>query len=443
MPFTPYSQVAGDSKGTAKDFTPYSEVANSKPHAPASLSASQYILNAITGVQNLSQGAAKGSIKGLTESLGGMQELGGSIESTLDKITGTKNDPLTEGAKEGASISEEAAQDPRLQGTNKTQKAGEVIGQAADLAIPADAGAGDLIGDIASKSGQATEAAAKTGGDIAGKVKDMLGAAKAPKVDPVESALAPRLTPKVAEKEGASDPKGLLGTIQRTISDSTKKVADTVRELVPDFDKKKTFTEKANAVSDANEKEAENLKSKVAENNHPYTYKELNSTLKNLEKPELIKTGDATVQRLYDSARSKMLSLARKNGGDTSGLLQARKDFYTWVNKEYKNLWGSDNITAAREGIGAISREVNTFISDQLPEDSGFKQSLEHQSNLFDAEDVLREKAARGNPTKVGEIGSNAIDRFEKDHPFITSVAKTAAGTIAGGEALKQLGVIP
>jgi len=56
---------------------------------------------------------------------------------------------------------------------------------------------------------------------------------------------------------------------------------------------------------------------------------------------------------------------------------------------------------------------------------------------------VLREKAAKGAPKSAGEIGTNRIDRFKREHPGIIRVAEGAAGVAAGGELAKKLGIIP
>lgn len=500
MPFTPLTTVqksAAPTGATPPKTGGFTPITPGTKNAPAALSASSAILNAIHGVT--------GAYVGATTEVG--QKTAGAYEEGAADITGdldanakvqASSAPIGTKAKSeimaGANVAgdfaksvfapftgvigtfiDKASDNPELQKMAQSgpisallDKTGATSKKINDWAaanpnkakavsdffniagLVAGGGVGGDVADAARGTIDAgKEAAAGASDAIAGADKSIATgvqsmaaktkavaqaareAAAGPKVDPIEDALSPRLTAKVAEKEGGTAPKGVMGNIQRVISDSTKRIASTVKEMVPDFADKKTFTEKANAVQTANNSEAEALTQKVADNNHPYTYKELNATIRGLEKPELIKSGDATVQRLFDSARSKMLSLARESGGDMSGLLKARKDFYSWVNKEYKNLWGSDQITAAREGISTIAQGVNDFIAEGIDaaspgEGDAFRSSLKNQSTLFDAEDVLREKAARGAPGSQGEIGTNRFSRYGQNHPVQKGAAKAA-----------------
>lgn len=412
-----------------------------KNAAPA-LSASQYILNAMTMAKNqvtdAAHGAAQGAIRGGLEAAELPAQVGSGIEKALTKvIPGTKDFNTGDGGKS----LEAAAENPGLLPKNEGEKKGQIVGQAADvLAMGPRAIAEDVL-----KTGDVIGGAVKKISPIAAKVAEFV---RGPAVDPLEEALSPRLTAKVAEKEGGENPAGVVGKINRTVTDATKRLVTAVKNVGIDLTKFKTWTEKANVVGDANKSEAQYLTKMVEDHNHPYTFRELRSWLGKIGEPELIKSGDATVRGLYERARTKMLSLARDNGGDVSGLLQARKDFYSWANKEYKNLWGSETITTAREGIGAIANTVNGFIADAVDAaepgaGKDFRDSLRTQSDLFDAEDILNEKAARGAPAKQGEIGTNKVERFADTHPKTikaVGAAATAAGAgIVGGETIKHL----
>lgn len=222
----------------------------------------------------------------------------------------------------------------------------------------------------------------------------------------------------------------LKGEIKPVLGKAVDDVAETVSKSVPNFSKLKTFTDKLNATIEAVYKEADVLKQQVIASGKDilYPFKELNSRLKAIAKPIIIKS-DATLSKQFDLVREAALKIAQKNGGKISNLFDARKEFDDLVRQQFPNLYDRAN-APMKEAILSIRREMNDFIAEQLP-DVNFKESLLNQSRLFDAIDNLAPKA-------VSEIGTTRASRFVNKFPLTTAAAKGAAkfglaGLVGGG----------
>jgi len=94
-------------------------------------------------------------------------------------------------------------------------------------------------------------------------------------------------------------------------------------------------------------------------------------------------------------------------------------------------------LTPMRTAIKDIRTKWNDYVASQLPEDVAFKASLKKQNLMYDAVDILSEKAARGAPTKVGEIGTNRFGRFLQRNPKLKTAAKYAGAGAAGATGIK------
>lgn len=238
-----------------------------------------------------------------------------------------------------------------------------------------------------------------------------------------------------AEKYGLQQSL-LSGKITSTASPINRTIAETVTKYVPGFDKLKTFTEKLNSTREAAYKLADDLKQAVIQSGADkiYSFKELNSRLRNIVKPIAIRA-DTTLSRQFDMARNAAIKIAREKGGTISSLFDARKAFDDLVSKEFPNLYDRAN-APMRNAITAIRREMNDFVAEQLP-DVGFKESLQAQSHLWDAIGNIAPKA-------VDEIGTTRIGRFASNHPLVGGLIKTVGkGLVEGsgaGAAIRTLG---
>lgn len=154
-----------------------------------------------------------------------------------------------------------------------------------------------------------------------------------------------------------------------------------------------------------------------------YSYKELESALKNIEKPLLI-ASDLTLNRAYNRVIAKSMEIAKKKGGKVSNLLDVRRELDAFIKKQFPNLYRSEQLTPMRQAVRDIRETINDFTAKSLPDGAGFRESLRSQHLLLQAVENMAEQASKG-ATK--EIGTNAASRFGRKHPVIKGLVKGGA----------------
>lgn len=243
--------------------------------------------------------------------------------------------------------------------------------------------------------------------------------------------ITPKLTPTEKEAAAAAGRAKTTGSLFKKIEvepdAKTKEAAKVVSGIV---DKKKTFSENIISVRNALYKKAEDLKASIGKVNHPYTFKELRSKLSGVPKPISIKS-DKVLSKQFDLARDAFMDIAKKNGGDISGLLDARKEFDTLVEKEFPNLYDKEN-APMRNAITSMRNEVNDFIEESVPKNVEFKKSLREQSMMYHAIDNMATNAK-------DEIGTNIFNRFAKRNPKTATALGTAGALLAGEGIVKKV----
>lgn len=246
------------------------------------------------------------------------------------------------------------------------------------------------------------------------------------------------VTPKMSSKElqsaiksGKGKTSGMIKNVSIEPSEKIKKAADTVRDII---DPNKTLVENVNTVKTALSNEAENLKNQIIQKDHPYVFKQLQSRLNKVQKPISVKA-NTIWNKQFDLVKKAAIDIAKKQGGKVSSLLEARKIFDDLVEKEIPNLYSATE-TPMKEAVKKIRREMNEFISDNLPEGTGFKESLARQSSMYDAIDGMASKA-------VEEVGTNIITRVAKRNPVKAGLVKRGIETAGAGGILKGLGILP
>lgn len=248
-------------------------------------------------------------------------------------------------------------------------------------------------------------------------------------------AVMPRLTSKVASTIGKTNPTGIMGNISAVAPKRVQQVADAIKGV---FNPAKTLSENANNVMKAISTEAQTLKSTIMSQDHPYVFKELQSAFNKMDIPHFIKTSDSLVQKRAASIVSKFMEIAKSGDGKISSLLDARKAFDQWVEREYPRVFDESG-NAVNQLVSNVRNTANKFIADAVP-NAGVKASLQKQSLMYDAFDTLNEKAALGDIKSTGEIGTNRFSRWATNHPNIANLAK---GTLkVGGTALGLGGVL-
>ncbi len=232
-----------------------------------------------------------------------------------------------------------------------------------------------------------------------------------------------------AIKGGQALKSGILGDISLKPSTKTIRAAEAVAGIV---DPKKTLVENINLTREALAQEADMLKNNIALQDHPYTFKELQSKLNALETPISLKNDEI---KILGKVKKAAMDIAKRNGGTVSSLLDTRKDFDALIEKEFPTLYDRANATM-KNGILAVREGLNSFIEKNLPADVGFRKSLAKQTAMFNAIDGMATKAS-------GEIGTNTVGRTIQKHPVITGLLKSVGRTIGAGEILKNTGILP
>lgn len=153
-----------------------------------------------------------------------------------------------------------------------------------------------------------------------------------------------------------------------------------------------------NAVTKAVEKEAGALKTSLKENNFIFPKKEANSRL--ITQLDELKNTDTDIigdsERLADRIFDKAKVFINDSDGTGLGALQARQNFDRWViTKRPKAFEKQDAFNTA---VRSARNTINDFLAEKATK-TDVKRSLQRQSRLISAQDVLKIKAGRESAT--------------------------------------------
>lgn len=307
----------------------------------------------------------------------------------------------------------------------------EALGNIAMLgtAIPAgaDAATSDLAKAGLNKAETATQSvldAVKAKGDamVNGKTDAHTWDVIQPKLSATEQAQA--------VTEGRIVTKGVLGTVTQVPVGRDLEMIQAAKPYVVGVKNPiEAVSNMQNGIADEATKLSQGLESTGA----TYTQSQVKGALNKIEPPTMI-ASDQTLNKAYGLVKDKMVSLVG-SGGKLSDLLQARRNFDSFIQKQFPNLYNSDTLTPMRSAIKDIRSALNNVIDSRLPDGklpdgTSFKESLKKQSLLYDAID----NAA----AKVDKVGSNKVSRFVKAHPTAVKVGSAlTGGTVLGGAAAK------
>lgn len=240
-----------------------------------------------------------------------------------------------------------------------------------------------------------------------------------------------KIKPKKADP-ASLQPKGLFGKVTQVPTSADNEMIAAAKPYVAGA--KDGFEARANMKAGIAE-QGENLKQGLKDTKAIYSDSQVQGALNKIEPdPQIV--GDS--EKIYNKIKSKMMSYVGK-GGRLSDLLDARKNFDTYIDKYFPNLYSSDRLTPIKTGVLDMRRAVNDFINSRLPDGklpdgTSFKQSLKNQSQLYDAIDNIEDKLPKeGTPTtKLGK----ATEYLKKNKGKIATGAATVLGA---GEVAKHL----
>jgi hypothetical protein len=178
-------------------------------------------------------------------------------------------------------------------------------------------------------------------------------------------------------------------------------------------------------------KEGDSLVSHLKQNDSIFNVNQVNARLNKIEKPVAI-ASDTTLDRAYDLSRKKMMDLIQKNPKKLSGALQARKEFDSWVENQFGDLYKTEKWTPMRSAITGMRREINDFIAEALPDGSVLQKSLRNQSLMFEAIDNISEKAYK----EIGQSGFQKLTATIRKNPV--GAAAAAYGTYKAQDWLRK-----
>ena len=290
----------------------------------------------------------------------------------------------------------------------------------------------ELAADIKAVGNIAGAATMVGGGGVAKKF--VQGGVKKAMGKNVLKEIVSDIAPEVSAKAGAKTiaKQGLIktpitGTIKTVASKAEQNVAQIIADNVPGFSKLGTFAEKVNLTRKTAYDIADKLKQKVIKEgkNIIYPFKELESKMVALE-PSISIKADTVLQRQFNLAREAALKIAKDKGGTIDSLLDSRKAFDDLVAKQFPNLYDKAN-APMRDAITQMRRTMNKFIEEKLPKGTGYTDSLNVQTNLFNAIENMSPKA-------LNEVGTSRFSRYAAKHPLASGLIKkaTTAGIYTG-----------
>lgn len=237
-----------------------------------------------------------------------------------------------------------------------------------------------------------------------------------------EKFIADLITPELTKKEGinaiktgkVAESKGLFGA--RNITESIpnfEEIKSAVKEI-PGIKKGNTFLENHNLIEDAIGNTADELKTALKtqditavlnKSQWDKYLKGVKTTLK--ANPILVGDSEQTAARILDHFQT----LLPKGDITAIDLLEARQKLDKWI-KGFKGAGIFD--PKLENAISTVLRPIRQGANDLIAEiapDVKVKDLLRKQTNLFNASDVVAEKANKEAATKLGRIGNTRTGR--------------------------------
>lgn len=227
-----------------------------------------------------------------------------------------------------------------------------------------------------------------------------------------------------AIKQGRGVAPTLFGGLEINPSSFEKQVAETA---APYIDYSVSHVDNVANLNKGIETEAEALKAQIAGKDPIFNRNQLRKKLMDMEVGPQV-ASDPVIAKNQELAIDKYLEFLENEKNNISGALEARKKFDSWLLDNYPNLYTSERLSPLKQSFKNIRNGVNDFIAEKLP-DVAFKDSLKKQSLLYEARDVLAEKAVKDSGSK--------IKQFIKAHPTAAKVGKWAAAGAGGAGLLK------
>lgn len=221
--------------------------------------------------------------------------------------------------------------------------------------------------------------------------------------------------------------QGKLGTIKIAPSPREIEIANEVKGIIKSKKPLKNLEEINNEVT----RLADEVKEEVLKN--PSIYKadknEIKTILESAKNESGIVFGND--KPAYDAVINLMNSKIEKSGNTLSGLLEARKAFDSEIKSKFgQGIFGEAGDNARRNAIKDVRTKINDYISEKLPTDNVYKDSLKKQNLLLEASENVAQKTSK----LVDKTVLDRANSFIRANPALSlaGAGGLTAGVITG-----------
>lgn len=300
--------------------------------------------------------------------------------------------------------------------------AGANIGMVAPLAKVGKAGeaVGDLSKSTIGKAGTALEdaAAKQAAQEHTAFVQDLVMGA------PDKSSIKRMSKPGIfSGKEVAPSPDDL-------------RVIEAVKDL-PGVSKSVSLVENAQAIEQGIGKEAESLIAEVRKNPRALAKADIYGALEDaraavMDTPLL--ATNATMANTVDNLITNAKRILNDNPMTSEGVLNARKQFDAFVRRSRPKIFDQNFENAASVAQKEVRNTLNRIVIENNPS-AGVAESLGKQSAMYDALDVVGQKALQEPASKAAELFQSVNKLLPEGKKMSPGVAKAIGIGLVGGAA--------
>lgn len=321
-------------------------------------------------------------------------------------------------------------------GKKVTTKGAETFGKGAEATTKEIASTAGETGRALQESAKASEQAAKEK-----FVNDLI------QKEETQASKTANIKQQGKVKEG-----GFISPRETTLSPYEKELAQTVHE-VPGIDSSKSILENKDLIHEHIGTLAEELKTQLKDQPSFFSPSEFKGFMKTVT--DKIK-GNSFLSSAAVKQANKFLSdfegFVKKNGYTPEGLLEARKDFDTFIRENKPKTFNPDRTDALTTVLKEIRSGGNEFLAKKAP-NIQVKELLRKQANLYQVIDRIAPKAAKEAKTGLGRMlqktglgkarsqlggiaGLEALDVMSHLVPGLATTVAKAGGAILGTKLL-------
>lgn len=196
---------------------------------------------------------------------------------------------------------------------------------------------------------------------------------------------------------------------------------------IPGVSKIKSYQSNYNIISEANQKEAENLISSLKQNDVTIADDTIINALSNVrnnlaKNPYVVGGGEKAAEATVNNA----LDIIQKHPQTASGLLQARKEFDSFIKSQKPKIFDTASDSPVTAAVREVRQSINDLVDQAVP-NTDVRASLGKQSALYNAMDNIEPKAAAEGNNRVSRFIKSTSDKIPIKNPIVKGAAEVAA----------------